>query len=282
MDTAGIIRKLVRHWLPKSIAKAVQMNMDRLEKTSVFLGYIRDIGKATSRFQSIISMRLPVLKSRLQEDGFCILQSDQYLYPDKTPHAHAGESILLYEQVNPVIDKSIADIVGAHHGKPMDSPGLFDDNLVLTYAQNFFGDNKQETIWIDAWEQLITQALSEACLSTVEEIGRISLQGQVLLSGLLIIADWIASNTEYFPLIGIDELIRPEIYPERVDQAWKKLRFSDVWTPGIQYMSSQTFSEIFGFAPNDVQKQVTELMHPICSITAKLQGGNHVSREYRL
>ena len=36
-------------------------------------------------------------------------------------------------------------------------------------------------------------------------------------------ADWIASNTEYFPLIPVEELGSMKDYPARVDRAWKKL-----------------------------------------------------------
>ena len=48
-------------------------------------------------------------------------------------------------------------------------------------------------------------------------------------------ADWIASNTEYFPLIPVEELGSMEDYPARVDRAWEKLALPFPWEaqPGI-------------------------------------------------
>lgn len=48
-------------------------------------------------------------------------------------------------------------------------------------------------------------------------------------------ADWIASNTEYFPMIPVEELGSMEDYPARVDRAWEKLALPFPWEaqPGI-------------------------------------------------
>ncbi len=40
---------------------------------------------------------------------------------------------------------------------------------------------------------------------SVSDLPKIKQPGQVLLSGLLIMADWIASNENYFPLIPIEK-----------------------------------------------------------------------------
>lgn len=83
-------------------------------------------------------------------------------------------------------------------------------------------------------------------------------QEEVLLTGLLIMADWIASNTEYFPLIPVEELGSMEDYPARVDRAWEKLALPFPWEaqPGIA--DPQEFAVRFGFAPNAVQRAVLE------------------------
>lgn len=83
-------------------------------------------------------------------------------------------------------------------------------------------------------------------------------QEEVLLTGLLIMADWIASNTEYFPLIPVEELGSMQDYPARVDRAWEKLALPFPWEaqPGIA--DPQEFAVRFGFAPNAVQRAVLE------------------------
>lgn len=74
-------------------------------------------------------------------------------------------------------------------------------------------------------------------------------QEEVLLTGLLIMADWIASNTEYFPLIPVEELGSMEDYPARVDRAWEKLALPFPWEaqPGIA--DPQEFAVRFGLRP---------------------------------
>ena len=45
---------------------------------------------------------------------------------------------------------------------------------------------------------------------------------QVLLSGLLIMADWIASSEEYFPYIRLEDAPETNV-KARIDSAWKRL-----------------------------------------------------------
>lgn len=58
-DTAGVIKKLVKKWLPEAVMDAAGVEAKQFEKTAVFLAAVHDIGKATSYFQSIITKACP-------------------------------------------------------------------------------------------------------------------------------------------------------------------------------------------------------------------------------
>ena len=55
-DTASVMERLVRCWLPSSFAGAAHLSRGELMQAAVLAGYWHDIGKATSLFQSRIIM----------------------------------------------------------------------------------------------------------------------------------------------------------------------------------------------------------------------------------
>ena len=116
----------------------------------------------------------------------------------------------------------------------------------------------QEKVWQGFWTELLMTVLQDCGFDDTAELDDLNPQEEVLLTGLLIMADWIASNTEYFPLIPVEELGSMEDYPARVDRAWEKLALPFPWEaqPGIA--DPQEFAVRFGFAPNAVQRAVLE------------------------
>ncbi|MFQ9439915.1 MAG: HD domain-containing protein [Acutalibacteraceae bacterium] len=59
--------------------------------------------------------------------------------------------------------------------------------------------------------------------TSVEELPQLDMGAQMLLTGLLIITDWIASNTNYFPLIDIDDNGVDSSVEYRAQKAWETL-----------------------------------------------------------
>lgn len=248
-DTAGIMERLVRQWLPESAKRAMGFEREEaLLAHARFLGGIHDIGKATVAFQANILCTLPEARQRLEmlTPLDCPEQNRR-----ESPHARAGEAILLWNDC----PGGLASIVGAHHGR-LQSCAAVDDQLEC-WESNYYPKG-QEKVWQGFWTELLMTVLQDCGFDDTAELYDLDPQEEVLLTGLLIMADWIASNTEYFPLIPVEELGSMEDYPARVDRAWKKLALPFPWEaqPGIA--DPQEFAVRFGFAPNAVQRAVLE------------------------
>jgi len=248
-DTAGIMERLVRQWLPESAKEAMGFECEEaLLAHARFLGGIHDIGKATVAFQANILRTLPEARQRLEmlTPLDCPEQNRR-----ESPHARAGEAILLWDDC----PGGLASIVGAHHGRPQSCAAV--DDQLEGWESNYYPKG-QKKVWQGFWTELLMTVLQDCGFDDTTELYDLDPQEEVLLTGLLIMADWIASNTEYFPLIPVEELGSMEDYPARVDRAWEKLALPFPWEaqPGIA--DPQEFAVRFGFAPNAVQRAVLE------------------------
>lgn len=261
-DTAGIMKKLTLKWLPRSVFSAAGLEEEEFLKAAVFLAAVHDIGKATSYFQSIITKACPEKYDEITGSGFIV--NKEYRERGKTPHAHAGQCILQNDMSGLGIPESMAVVVGAHHGEPYSRECLLGDiDLIGRYPVNFFGTERDENVknlWKDSWRNIMDQAMSLADIQTADSIPILTEEAQVLLSGLLIVADWIASNPSYLPLLPLDVYGDEGMYPGRIDKGWAQVGFPDSWYPDINTMDEEAFRERFGFLPNEVQKCMMDVI----------------------
>ena len=249
-DTAEIARRLVLNWLPLSAFEALGMDMDAAAETAYFLGALHDLGKATILFQNKILYALPEVRERIG----AVLDLTPSAIPCSAPHARASEAILL-ELDCPA---GLASIAGAHHGKPQEN-NLNDfvcEHLEI-YGRAYWGTG-QKKLWLSIWRAFFDAALEESGFPAAEALPDLTVPQALLFTGLLIMADWIASNTSYFPLISTEETGDPALYPARVDGAWRALNLTPPWESLYPPADAEDFRGKFGFAPNEVQTAVME------------------------
>ena len=250
-DTAEIMELLVRKWLPDSVKKASGLEEEELVHLARFLGWGHDLGKAILTFQSTIMQCLPEAKQRLER---LTPLSCQELNRRETPHARASEAILRKLGC----PGGIASVAGAHHGRPQDGKEV--DKQFTCWEVNYYPE-EQKCIWEGFWNELLQAALQDSGYSGVDALPVLNQPEEILLTGLLIMADWIASNTEYFPLIPVEEPGGEEIYPERADRAWRewdKQETASPWAAQSTIAEPDEFAKRFGFAPNAVQQAAIE------------------------
>ena len=264
-DTAGVMKKLVRTWVPDAVCVATGLDQELFSKTAIFLAAIHDIGKATSYFQGIITQSCPEKYNEIISEGFEVHK--EYRAAGKTPHAHAGQWILQSDTINLEVHESLAMVVGAHHGKPISIDVLTGEpDLLKVHPINFYGvedNNEKIFIWKETWHNILEEALNLAGIGSIDQLPILSSEAQILFSGLVIIADWIASNTKYFPLIALDEYGNDTLYPKRVNDGWNSLNFPKCQNYGMNRIDEEIFKERFGFSPNKIQRCMLDVVNNI-------------------
>lgn len=96
--------------------------------------------------------------------------------------------------------KCVSTVVGSHHGVPAESvQDLSWPQKDIAFYENYYGDDKENVeVLQDIWQTISDMALDYAGFLDVSELPDIDRSSQMLLSGLLIMADWLTSNTELF------------------------------------------------------------------------------------
>ncbi len=264
-DTAGIMEKLVVYWLSPNILNFFECQIETGDAISVckLAAYLHDIGKFTPVFAARILENLPEIRKLLDCKEIDIPDNSFFLY--NSPHALAGQCILR-ERKFPV---GLSVVIGAHHGAPQET--LNSDDMDC-HPENYYGRmgaiEPYKTIWSNVWDQWIDYSLQQCGYHSVSELPVFNQSSQMLLTGLLIMADWIASNPYYFPLIDIDSAGSFDIYPERIEIAWEKFNKQNMqpWAPDCYVANSDSFSKRFKYIakdikPNDVQKQFMDIIN---------------------
>lgn len=255
-DTAGVMEYLYHNWVPPAAIKVIckDMGEEMGLKVCLFLAYCHDTAKMTYVFQSNISEGVKIIREAIIQEGIKLI--DPKKLTNRISHSLCGEGILRKYGV-PI---GISVIVGSHHGKTPDECSDEIEEKIENYGKDvFFGQQRGK--WEAIWKEWLDTALEKSGFSSVEELPDISMEAQVILTGLLIMADWIASNTYYFPLIKTDCLGKDTDYPKRVNNAIERLNFPEFWIPGENDwgMDDALFEERFGFLPREVQHTAMEI-----------------------
>ncbi|MBQ7529830.1 CRISPR-associated helicase Cas3' [bacterium] len=260
IDTNYVIEYLLKNWVPEHIKNICESECGDLNSLCSFIALTHDIGKLTPVFTACITEKMPkVVCQYLKAQGLSLG------YNNKIHHARAGEIILTVEEG---ISSDVAAIVGAHHGKPQ-YYGL-NDSPESSYGKerNFFGDEEYNgtyrcsnsgKLWRRLREEWFNFSLKESGYESKEKLPQnLAMPVQLLLSGLIIMADWISSNTHYFPLISIDSCGGMDMYPQRAEEAWERLKLPGSWSPMNFVMDEECFKGRFNFYPNAVQLKMLE------------------------
>lgn len=196
-DAGGVAEALFDHFLPRSIrsflAEQMNMSVDQARSMVAFLAAVHDCGKVSPSFAVKASMIQPELVSRMRDAGFDFPHTTL----ENVWHSVAGQVFMqewLEDQhVAPRDAIRIACVIGGHHGKHPDSDAL-------KHARNH-----PNSLGGDLWREARTEMLDKIAQATgVDAMLKqkppcLPVAAQILITGVVIMADWIASNEDLFP-----------------------------------------------------------------------------------
>ncbi|MCB5082603.1 CRISPR-associated helicase Cas3' [Streptococcus mutans] len=266
-DTKNITGLLWEHWLGEGQKKLIENSLksdfqtDHLgKKIAQFLAATHDLGKATPAFQTqkgyANSEDLDIiLLENLEQSGFEGISNVLLASPRKSHHSIAGQYLLYTYGVR----EDIATIIGGHHGKPIDDDLEYENQK--SYQNNYFQSEDSNSTIYQKWNQvqrdIFGWALESSGFKSVEALPKIKQPAQVILSGLLIMSDWIASNERYFPLVGIDDSVDFN-QTDRTKYGFTEWKKTSLWEPEDIVDIDHIYKKRFDFGPRNVQSVLSE------------------------
>lgn len=272
-DTKETMAFLWEHFLSQGVRDYLINSMDTdvsekeilAKKLAMFLGTVHDIGKASPYFQLKHSFKNDkeldeIILENLRSSGFKDL--DKFFVTDSKniSHQSIGQFMLFKRGVN----ITVADIVGAHHGRGVETDELYDESFENHFYQNNDKTGDIYKTWLSLQDYIFSWALKTCGFSSTKEIPILSQPGQVIFSALLIMADWITSNESYFPLISLEKSCADNDRIEKGLIKWKSDR-TELWDP-LEVNIDKVYEERFKlksgekFIPRDAQKRITEII----------------------
>jgi CRISPR-associated endonuclease/helicase Cas3 len=239
-DAAGIAGRLWDEWLPPAVTDRIAAHAggpDAGRTLVCFLAGIHDIGKATPAF----AVQVDALRDALVEVGLDWPHGFEATERRKRPHGLAGGVVLqrwLKRRHGWTRDESggIASVVAGHHGIPPCEKQVDDarreDSTVNGMNTRLLGD----AAWRDVQDELcdhLAAATGAAAHLDGDEWRELPQTVLALLTALVVVADWLSSNRDLFPLVRLDGERTPPQPTEdpatRVGRAWGAVRLPPPW-----------------------------------------------------
>ncbi|MEU6523228.1 CRISPR-associated helicase Cas3' [Streptomyces sp. NPDC046924] len=266
-DSAAVAGRLWDEWLPvgvrKLVADALPGGEADARRLAVWLAGVHDLGKATPAFACQVESLAQTMRDHgLEMRSQAAMGGDRRL----APHGLAGQ-LLLAEWLEerhgwPARQTGqFAVALGGHHGVPPEHGQI---NGLDSHPELLRTPGPSRALWRRVQEELL-----EAC---AEEFGvrerlsdwqtvKLPQPVQVLLTALVIVSDWIASNPDLFPYFPQDV---PRTSEERIAAAWRGLNLPGPWRPeepagDTQELFASRFALLPGAKVRPVQEAAVEM-----------------------
>ena len=219
---SGDVAGLVWDWLPLHTRNVIEgaLPPGACDGRTLlrWLAGVHDIGKCSPPFAS----KMPVLTEPMREHGF-VFPRDTTDFA-KAPHGLVGQVVLsrwLQERHGFGRDAaaSYAVVIGGHHGTP---PSLLNLQKVRRNP-----DLTGQGVWAQTQVEILdAMAARVGATELLQSWVQAPLPPtvQAVLTGAVIVSDWLASNTDLFPYEAEDQAVR-------ASEAWRSLGLPAPWRP---------------------------------------------------
>ncbi|MER7026791.1 MULTISPECIES: CRISPR-associated helicase Cas3' [Streptomyces] len=254
LDTAAVAERIWDAFLAPStrrVLDGIAGGPGRGRRLFAWLCGVHDCGKATPAFQRMwpkgaAAVRAAGLGWHEPTVAHCRWRHDRagaYVLREILPQARWCEEQIAW----------VWPLVAGHHG-------AFPDLGATRPARRARGQLEGDERWAAARKRLVerlTVELGFDDLAAVEPVGVPPRAVQLHLSGLIVMADWIASDERHFP--GIDRL--PDVSMERArartGEAWERLGLRGGWGR-LDEPGPEAFADRFGHGPRPSQRLVMD------------------------
>lgn len=268
-DCAAVARRVWNDFLPDAVKEELVADLGS-ERAAVglvsFLAMIHDVGKASPAFE----VQCDYLCDRVREHGLRV--DEQFFACHKEERAGYRHELVGYQSVCQWFNRrgyqtdeesmanGIAYVVGGHHGTCVTA----DKKRLLgkAEAKHYLGGRA----WDDVRQDIINWAAEETDFATTLHLlddHPLRCRTQILLTAIVIISDWIASDSWLFPLNSseVDEQCFDAF--ERARQAWWQLNLPRPWQVSLEESTPDAlFAERFdipGAHLRPVQREAVRL-----------------------
>lgn len=193
-DAADAAELLWDRWMGEQRRRVIEVAVgdpEQARRLAIFLAAVHDVGKATLPFAA----KVPRLGDQMVAHGFTFPFRPTADDQRALPHGLAGQIIVERYLCNRgwarAAASQLGSVVGGHHGIP---PSLGQVQHARTRS-DLLGDD----VWLRAQDELLDAAVrrSGVDLDALRARG-LGSPALVLLTGLVIVADWLASNETLF------------------------------------------------------------------------------------
>lgn len=237
-DAAAVAGLLVDRWVSPQVMARLARDLGGVEQVRrlvIWLAAVHDVGKASPAF----AVQCGSLADVMRLHGLAAAPGFQH-DPDRprVRHEFVGELAVRSWLVTELgfarrgVAGQLAAVVGGHHGVPPESGTM----AVVKGRKDLAGRGE----WEDARASILAWATDlvggPEALKCVEDT-HLSRPAQALITAVVIMADWIASNDRYFPLEPLRTAQEPPRQPDprrtaaRAAAAWGELALPERWAP---------------------------------------------------
>ncbi len=237
--------RLWDEWLPSNIKGRIAAELPGGDADGRvlcgWLAFVHDVGKATPAF----AWQVEWLADRMRDRGFVF---SSLVETERQFARHATAGMILLDQWladrfgwDRLESQQLSVVVGGHHGVPP-TDGDLGEARRRPYLLGV--DDSSGPMWTTCQEELLDWAATETGASDRIEAWptiRISQPVQAILTGIVIVADWIASNEDLFPYDDPNSVTAHD----RLERAWEELDLPTPWTARPEPEQGDLFQQRF-------------------------------------